>query len=112
MLMKLNHEAFLLMKQGTKTIEIRLNDSKRAQLKKGQNVVFTDLESGEQLLVDIINIYRFSTFLELYQKFGGIQVGSEEHDSVDKMVSQTYEIYSRKQEQDFGVLAIEVKVIL
>lgn len=42
MRMGLAHDQFLLVKQGSKTIEIRLNDEKRQQLKVGDTIVFED----------------------------------------------------------------------
>ncbi len=35
MIMGLNHSQFLLMQQGDKSVEIRLNDRKRSFLKEG-----------------------------------------------------------------------------
>ena len=57
--MKLNESAFDRMKNGTKTIEFRLYDEKRQQIKIGDKIEFSkapDLQ--EKLLVDVIDLYK------------------------------------------------------
>ncbi|HEY4399964.1 MAG TPA: ASCH domain-containing protein [Lactobacillaceae bacterium] len=108
MLMGLNHDQFIRMKAGTKKIEIRLNDAKRSVLKAGDDVTFVDLETDENLTVNIEKIYKFETFKALYSHFSAIEVGAEQSESADKMVADTYTIYSPEQEKQFGVLALEI----
>ena len=86
MRMGLAHDQFLLVKKGSKTIEIRLNDEKRQQLKVGD-----------------------TSFAELYHKYSGPQVGSAPTDSETKMVADTYQLYTVWQEASFGVLAIHLQ---
>lgn len=111
MLMGLNHAQFILMKAGTKKVEIRLNDAKRSSLKANDEVTFVDTKTDEQLAVIIEKIYKFETFKELYSHFNAIEVGGKEVDSVDKMVAETYTIYSPEQEKQFGVLALKVDLV-
>lgn len=111
MLMGLNHDQFLLMKKGTKKIEIRLNDEKRSDLKVGEAITFRDTATNEKLTVTVEKINKFETFRELYSNFDAIVVGSPKNDSLDKMVSDTYTIYSPEQEKKYGVLALKVNII-
>ncbi|MBO7085536.1 MAG: HEPN domain-containing protein, partial [Bacilli bacterium] len=48
--MKLYDDAFNLIKNKTKTIEMRLNDKKRKLLKKGDFIRFTNTLTGEKLI--------------------------------------------------------------
>ena len=41
--MKLNNEPFHLVKNGTKTIEVRLNDEKRQEVQNGDTIILTNL---------------------------------------------------------------------
>ena len=66
--MKLNNEPFECIKNGTKTIELRLNDEKRKLLNIGDKIEFTNITNNEKLLVKIENLYYFSSFEELYKK--------------------------------------------
>lgn len=110
MLMGLNHDQFLLMKQGIKTIEIRLNDEKRSFLEVGSLITFVDTKTQEKLNVIVDKIYNFKSFCTLYQCFNGLEVGSSLGDSLEKMVNETYEIYTPKQEEKYGVLAIRISL--
>ena len=44
--MQLKPEPFAMIKDGTKTIELRLYDEKRRNIKVGDRIVFTDTVSG------------------------------------------------------------------
>ncbi|MHA5168372.1 ASCH domain-containing protein, partial [Oenococcus oeni] len=55
--------------------------------------------------------YKFKTFCELYKSFTSTEVGSATNDSLEKMVNDTYKIYSPAQERNFGVLAIRIRLI-
>lgn len=52
--MNLNNRPFKSIKEGTKTIELRLNDKKRSLLKVGDEIEFTNRDINEKLSVDII----------------------------------------------------------
>ncbi|MBQ8659733.1 MAG: hypothetical protein IJ475_02730 [Bacilli bacterium] len=45
--MRLHNEPFLLVKGGTKTIEMRLNDEKRRLIKEGDYIDFKSRTTGE-----------------------------------------------------------------
>ena len=49
--MKLNNEPFINIKNGTKTIELRLNDEKRRLLKVNDLIEFTNRETNEKLTI-------------------------------------------------------------
>ncbi|MGO0154284.1 ASCH domain-containing protein [Leuconostoc mesenteroides] len=108
MLMGLNHDQFVLVQQGTKTIEIRLYDEKQSRLKIGHKILFTDLENDNQITVSVTQLYKFTTFSDLYERFHGAIVGSNPTDDIQKMVNDTYKIYTPEQEKYYGVLAIEI----
>ena len=67
--MKLNESPFERIKNGTKTVEIRLYDEKRQQVKIGDKIEFSKLpDLQEKLLVDVIELYREDTFKKLFLK--------------------------------------------
>lgn len=57
------------------------------------------------------NIYKFKTFRELYKSFAPTEIGSAANDSLEKMINNTYEIYSPAQKNNLGVLTIRVQLI-
>ena len=102
--MKLNKSPFEEIKNGTKTIEFRLFDEKRQQIKVGDQIEFSKLpELQEKLLVDVTELYREKTFEELFRK---LYVKEE---IVTKKTKAMYEIYSPEKEQQYGVLGIKIK---
>ena len=109
MRMGLAHDQFLLVKQGSKTIEIRLNDEKRQQLKVGDTIVFEDTTTAQTQRRTVSALEKFTSFAELYHKYRGPQVGSAPTDSETKLVADTYQLYTVWQEASFGVLAIHLQ---
>ena len=67
--MKLNEGPFERIKNGTKTIEFRLYDEKRQQVKIGDKIEFSKLpDLQEKLIVDVIDLYREDTFENLFRE--------------------------------------------
>ena len=109
MKMGLIHEQFQRVQDGSKTIEIRLNDEKRRQLQVGDLIVFEDLTTHQQQTKQVVRLEVFPTFAALYHQYGGLAFGSAKTDSEAKMVADTYQIYAKEQEAAFGALAIHLK---
>ena len=62
--MKLNEVPFEKIKNGTKTIELRLYDDKRRQIKIGDSICFQS--KREKLTVTVKALHIFNSFEELY----------------------------------------------
>jgi ASC-1-like (ASCH) protein len=108
--MRLNSAPFEAMKAGKKTVEIRLNDEKRKGVKKGDVIIFTRTDGAEQLTVEVVGLYPFGTFRELYEKFTPEVCGSA-HKGIGERLADTYKnYYSKEQEKRCGVLGIEIKL--
>lgn len=110
MRMHLNHEPFMSIKDGTKTIEVRLNDVKRSQLQIGDEIIFTDLLTHEKLTTNVIKLETFSTFKELFEKYSGKVIGSSEKKTIIELDNENTKIYSRYQERKYGALAIKIEL--
>ena len=105
--MKLNNEPFESIKNGTKTIELRLNDEKRQLLKINDLIEFTNRESLEKLLVLIEDLYHYSSFKELYKHFDKISLGYKENEEANSSDMDKY--YSKEEQEKYGVLGIKIK---
>ena len=105
--MKLNNGPFKNIKNGTKTIELRLNDEKRQLLKIKDLIEFTNRETLEQLLVEIENLYHYPSFEELYKHFDKVAMGYKEDEEADPKDMEEY--YSKEKQEKYGVLGIEIK---
>lgn len=101
--MKLNKGPFERIKNGTKTIEFRLFDEKRQQIKVGDQIEFSKLpDLQEKLLVDIVQLYREDTFENLFRK---LNIDEEE---VKKKTKSMYQYYSPEKEEEYGVIGIRI----
>lgn len=107
--MKLNNGPFKNIKNGTKTIELRLNDEKRQLLKTKDLIEFTNRETLEQLLVEIENLYHYPSFEELYKHFDKVAMGYKEDEEADPKDMEEY--YSKEEQEKYGVLGIEIKKV-
>lgn len=103
--MKLNESPFERMKNGTKTIEFRLFDEKRQQIKVGDQIEFSKLpDLQEKLLVDVVELYREDTFENLFR----ILYNDEEE--ITRKTNSMHQIYSPEKEQQYGILGIKIKI--
>ena len=107
--MKLYDEPFNLIKDGKKTIEVRCNDKKRQKLKVGDKIIFTRYENpADRIRAEIVELRAFNTFRELYSAYSLETFGYNDK-TVDDMVKDAYDIYSKEKEEKYGALAISIK---
>lgn len=106
--MNLNSEPFELIKNGSKTIELRLNDEKRRLLNVGDEILFTNRDTNEKLLTDIIELHKYDSFKSLYKNFDKISLGYREYEISDPSDMNNY--YSKEDEMKYGVVGIELKL--
>lgn len=107
--MHLQDEPFNLIKLGTKTIELRLNDDKRKIIKENDIIKFTNRKTKEQLKAKVIKLHNYDSFEELYKHFNKIELGYQDDNLANY---QDMEIYYSKEEQDkYGVVGIEIQVL-
>ena len=107
--MRLNHDPFVLIEKGSKTIELRLNDEKRNKIKVGDTIVFEDRTTVKELNVKVIALHPYDSFETLCQHFTPIAMGYREGEAVDPKDMEAY--YSKEEQDKYGVLGIEVQVI-
>lgn len=110
--MKLNKEPFEQIRNGKKTVELRLNDEKRQQVKVGDRIVFRSLASPEDtVLTEVIALHRFPSFARLYETLPLIACGYTEDELPDAKPEDMDAYYSPEKQAQYGVLGIELKVI-
>lgn len=109
--MSLFNEPFEMIRNGQKTIELRLNDKKRQKIKIRDYIVFTNTETGEKIISEVTAIHRFQSFKELYQVLPLLQCGYTESDIVNAKAEDMDMYYSRERQKKYGVLGIEIRII-
>ncbi len=106
--MKLNPAPFEMIKSGQKTIELRLFDEKRQQIKAGDNILFTNTANEETLSTTVVKLHRFHSFEELYKSLPLLQCGYTAEDVDKAHPSDMEQYYSVEQQNKYGVVGIEL----
>lgn len=103
--MKLNEIPFEKIKNGTKTIEFRLYDEKRQQIKAGDKIEFSKMpDLQEKLLVDVIELYNEESFEKLFVKL------YSDDEEIKRKTKSMYQYYTPEKEKEYGVLGIKIKI--
>lgn len=107
--MNLNEQPFNRIKNRTKTIELRLNDEKRSQLKEKDLIEFTNIKTLESIIVEVVELYKYNSFDELYKHFDKISLGYDADEIADPKDMEKY--YSKNEQGNCGVIGIKIKVL-
>lgn len=110
--MSLDSKSFNKIKDGSKNLELRLNDEKRQLIQVGDEIEFSltnqDVSNPEgKILTRVEDLYHFPTFKDLFYSFDPIEYGSE----IPKEYTKMYEYYSKEDELKYGALAIRIKML-
>lgn len=107
--MNLAPSAFSAISCGSKTVEMRLYDEKRAKINIGDTVEFENVETHQRIKCVVINLVRFKDFVELYSYFDKVALGYENNETAHAEDMLAY--YSPELIKKYGVIAIEIKII-
>ena len=107
--MNLRNDSFEAIKDGWKTIEMRLNDDKRSKIKIGDEIGFTNTKTNELLICKVTNLFKYKNFEELYNDHNKISIGYTENEIANPDDMLMY--YSKEDIEKYGVLGIELKKI-
>lgn len=103
--MKLQAKYFNLIKNGFKTIELRLCDEKRKNLQPSDVIKFSDIENAQRILfVKIVRIYKAKTFKDLANI---ININSTGFSSSSSLITTMEQFYSISEQNKYGVIGIE-----
>ena len=107
--MTLHHEPFSAIKEGWKTVEMRLCDEKRMMLKIGDTIEFTDRETKEKMLTRVVNLEKFKDFYELYASYGKVEIGYNDDEIAHP--DHMCQYYSQDDIEKYGTLAITIELL-
>ena len=110
--MNLYPSPFFMIKNGVKTIELRLYDEKRRKIVSGDTIRFYNSENmNETVLTKVLEIYVFNTFDELYKELPLLECGYTENDICDASAKDMDKYYPPERQKQFGVVGIRIAVI-
>lgn len=105
--MTLYDEPFKAMQEGYKDIEMRLYDDKRKNLRVGDTIVFTNVETKETLTKTIIALAPFDSFKTIYESFPKARLGYKKNEDADPADMERY--YTKESILRYGAFAIFLK---
>ena len=106
--MNLQPSPFEMIRNGLKTIKLRLYDEKRRKIKAGDTILFTNTESGETLEVKVLDLYVFDSFETLYGQLPLLECGYTEEDISSASPEDMNIYYSRDMQEKYGVVGIKI----
>lgn len=106
----LDEDIFEVVKNGTKRVEVRLNDEKRRKMKIGDKLIFLKrpLEE-EKITTKIIGLKTFNYFEELVDNYKMKELFLDTYTKED-FIKLLERFYSKEEQEKNGVLAIEFEV--
>lgn len=107
--MNLYNDAFNLIKQGSKTIELRLYDEKRQKILIGDLIQFINIDNKNVLSTKVKNIFIYKDFQKLYKDFDKMSIGYKEDEISNYKDMEQY--YSIEDIEKYGVIGIEIQLI-
>ena len=107
--LRLHSDPFEKIKNGTKTIEMRLYDEKRKLIKENDIIEFTNRSTNEKIRTKVLKLHLYNSFDELYKDFDNVSLGYEENEIKDPKDMESY--YSKEEQCQYGVVGIEIELI-
>lgn len=108
--MKLHPAPFEMIKSGEKTVELRLYDEKRREIKPGDGIVFSNVGTGEEISTTVVGLHRFDNFAELYRSLPLTRCGYDNENVKLADPSDMEEYYSADEQAKYGVVGIELRL--
>ena len=111
-LMKLTSAPFRMIKDGTKTIELRLYDDKRKKIKTRDRIEFVNIENNDDILVaEVVELFVFDSFKTLYDELPLLECGYTEKDIGTASPNDMDIYYSKEKQQKYGVVGIKIELL-
>ncbi len=109
--MKLMPSPFNMIRSGTKTIELRLYDSKRQKIQIGDNILFTNIDNPlETIEVKVVDLYIFNSFKALYSELPLSECGYTEKDLKTASPHDMDKYYTKEDQEKYGVIGIKISL--
>ncbi len=110
-IMNLESSAFLKIANGSKTIELRLNDEKRQKINIGDRIEFRCSEINSVIFAEVIKLHKFLDFEQLYKVLPLEKCGYSKNDLKSAHYTDMEKYYTKEQIEKYGALGIELQKI-
>lgn len=109
--MNLELSAFFKIANGSKTIELRLNDEKRQKINIGNRIEFHCSDINSVIFAEVIKLHKFSDFEQLYKALPLEKCGYSKDDLKTAHYTDMEKYYTKSQIKKYGALGIEFQKI-
>ncbi len=106
--MNLVPSAFNKIADGSKTIELRLNDEKRQRINVEDTVVFNCKSTNDIIRAQVVGLHKFSDFEELYKALPLEKCGYSKAELDTARYTDMEQYYTKEQIKKYGALGIEL----
>ena len=107
--MKLNEKAFTSVISGLQKYETRLLDEKRRRISVGDIIIFKNSSNQTEVIkARVVRLLLQPTFVELFNMHEPLRFGKK---SVESLMKQVYQFYSKENEAKYGVVGIQIEMI-
>lgn len=106
--MKLQDRYFNYILNGTKKIELRLNDEKRSLLKLNDVIKFKNEVTNETFEVKVVGLLRYNSFNDLFDDFD-IEVLADKEMTKKELLDVLEQFYTKEKQEKYGVLGIKIQ---
>ena len=108
--MKLYQSPFDKISNGSKTIELRLNDEKRQKINVGDIIEFHNYNDDSKIIKTKVKaLHKYSDFYQLYSNFDKVSMGYNQDEIANPADMEEY--YSKENIKKYGALGIEIELI-
>lgn len=106
--MKLQDRYFNYILNGTKKIELRLNDEKRSLIKLNDIINFKNEVTNESFEVKVVGLLRYNSFNDLFDDFD-IEVLADKEMTKKELLDVLEQFYTKEKQEKYGVLGIKIQ---
>ena len=108
--MKLQPNHFYYMKNGTKRIELRLNDQKRSKISVGDKIIFfKEPLLDESFETTVIKLLKYDYFENLIDDYG-IEICANKNITKQDLLNDLEKFYTKEKQAKYGVLGIMISL--
>lgn len=99
------------LREGSKTIELRLYDEKRQKIAAGDTIRFTNMQDPTDVLCAVVeDMFIFDSFAELYKNLSLSECGYTK-DNIDKASPEDMNLYySEEKQSKYKVVGIKISL--
>lgn len=108
--MKLQDRYYNYILNGTKKIELRLNDEKRSLIKLNDIISFKNETTNETFNVKVIGLLKYNSFIDLFDDFNIEELADKEM-TKEELINVLEQFYTKEKQEKYGVLGIRIKKI-